>query len=247
MGWARVCELVQAADKGLEVVRLLKFMEVSVRTAIIAATLFAAAFTAPANPLQAQALPSVDAWQIGPIIRSRNYSVGMPLYPVQNDRSWHFDFPYPSVDAGHVHYLTYNQGPLSGRRSIVLRYRIDAAAGVQFVSREHPQLPATLSIYFQRRGDNWSGMGRYEAFRWYSPNEMLVNITPGEHTLKIDLDDPRWISVWGHYAATNPAAFRQAIEDTERVGFVFGSKEGRGHGVYTTGPARFTVLSFQVF
>lgn len=216
------------------------------RTKIIAASLFAAVFTAPAEGLQSRGSSGADAWQIGPIIRSRNYSVGMPLYPVQNGQGWHFDFPNPSVDAGHVHYLTYNHGPLSGKRSIILRYRIDAAPGVRFIAREYPELPATISLYFQRRGDNWSGRGKYEAFRWYSPNETLVSITPGEHTLKIDLDDPRWISVWGHHAATNPAAFRQAVNDTERVGFVFGSREGRGHGVYATGPARFTVLKFEV-
>lgn len=216
------------------------------RTSIIASALFAAASSLYVGALQAQVFSKAEDWQIGPIIRSKNYSVGMPLYPVQQGRRLHFEFPYPTAAVGHVHYLTFNHGPLVGKRSIVLRYRIDAAPGVKFVSREHPQLPATLSLYFQRRGDNWSGKGRFEAYRWYSPNETLVSLRPGEHMLKIDLNDTRWISVWGHHASTNLGAFTAAIEETERVGFVFGSREGRGHGVYTTGPARFTVISFEV-
>jgi hypothetical protein len=214
------------------------------RHTIRAVILAMACATAPTTPLHA-ATPAAEAWEIGPIIRSKNYSVGMPLIPTASGRGWHFDFPYPSVDAGHVHYLTFNHGPLTGKRKIVMRYRIDAPRGVRFVPREHPDLPATLSFFFQRRGDSWSGKGRYEAYRWYSPEHSLVSLRPGEHELVVDLQDS-WISVWGHAAPTNPYAFRDAIDGAERVGFVLGSRQGRGHGVYATGPARFTVLSFEV-
>jgi len=217
-----------------------------VRTVVaaIVASLLGAPLAAQDDLPQAQRGLRADAWQIGPVIGSRNYSVGMPLSPIQGPQGWHFDFPYAVVEAGHVHYLTFNHGPLTGKRKIVLRYRIDARPGVRFVSQEHPHLPATLSLYFQRRGDNWKAKGRFEAYRWYSPNENLVSLAPGEHKLELDLDD-RWISVWGHTAATNPAGFKGAIDEADRVGFVFGSREGRGHGVYATGPARFTVLSFE--
>ena len=44
----------------------------------------------------------------------------------------------------------------------------------------------------------------------------------------------------------DPRDFRAALAGAERVGFVFGSESGRGHGVYATGPARFTLLDFRV-
>ena len=42
-------------------------------------------------------------------------------------------------------------------------------------------------------------------------------------------------------------AFRLAAPaDPDRLGLVFGSSEGRGHGVFATRPARFTLLSFRI-
>jgi hypothetical protein len=218
--------------------------EIFMRAMMIAATLLTmASATVPTSALHAQS-PGAGAWEIGPIIRSRNYSVGMPLRPTPSRRGWYFDFPYPSVDAGHVHYVTFNHGPLTGRSRIVMRYRVDAAPGVRFVSRETPGLPATISLYFQRRGDYWSG-SRFRHYRWYAPDHTVVDLTPGEHQLSVSLNDS-WISVRGEPVAANPLAYREAIADTGRVGFVLGTRAARGHGVYATGPARLTVTSFQV-
>lgn len=208
-----------------------------------AAALIAAASAGPAS---AQPHPSeAGAWEIGPIVRARNLSVGMPRQPSPARRGWSFDFPYPSVGAGHVHYLTFVHGPLTGRRRIEMRYRIDAAPGVRFVPRESPDQPAVLSLYFQRAGDTWSGRGRYETYRWYAPERTIVPLTPGEHVVSVPLDEA-WISVAGRTAAADRAAWREALDETGRVGFVLGWPLGRGHGVYATGPARMTVLSFRI-
>ena len=64
--------------------------------------------------------------------------------------------------------------------------------------------------------------------------------------MSVSLDDPRWISVFGKPAATSPEGYAAAMAQTARVGLVFGSAEARGHGVYATGPARFTLLDFRV-
>ena len=126
-----------------------------------------------------------------------------------------------------------------------MRYRVDAARGVRFMSREQPDQPATISLVFQQRGDNWSGRGRYESYRWYAPAQTVAELTPGEHQMVVDLDDG-WTSVQGGPAAADPNGFRTAIDNAERVGIVFGWRNARGHGVYATGPARLTVTSFEV-
>ena len=188
---------------------------------------------------------ATDAWEIGPMIRGKNYSVGLPPTPAPQRRGWSFAFPYPSAEQGHVHYLTFRHGPLRGASCIVLRYRIDAAPGVRFIPRENPEQPATVSLYFQRAGDTWSAK-RHPNYRWYAPEATMRPLQRGVFEISADLADGNWISVLGQPASAHPEAFRQALDETDRVGFVLGSSVARGHGVFATGPARFTLISFEV-
>jgi hypothetical protein len=199
---------------------------------------------AVALPSQAAA-QSAGMWQIGPVIQGRNYSVGMPRAPIPAGRGWYFDFPYPHPGAGHVNYVTFNPGSLAGKSRIVVRYRVDASPGVRFVPRRHPEQPATISLYFQRRGDNWGGSGQFEHFRWFAPAAAVREIRPGVHEMSVSLRDG-WTSVLGRRAANNPWAFDAAIRETASVGLLFGTAGGRGHGVYATGPSRFTLISFRI-
>ncbi|AJA06964.1 hypothetical protein SKP52_00055 [Sphingopyxis fribergensis] len=185
-------------------------------------------------------------WEIGPIIRGKNYSQGMPLRPQPTRTGWQFDFPVGSAAAGHVHYVTFRPGPIAPGSRIVVRYRVDGRTGTRFVPQESPHVPATVSLYFQRRGDNWSAKGRYEDFRWYAPAATVREIALGEHEISVPLDDPNWISVFGRTAALKPGAIEAALADIDRIGLVFGSPSARGHGVYATAPARFTLLSFRI-
>ncbi|MDZ3830588.1 MAG: hypothetical protein U0S50_02075 [Sphingopyxis sp.] len=196
-------------------------------------------------PTATQAQRAAD-WVIGPIIRGKNYSQGMPLQPRPARQGWRFDFPAPDRDAGHVHYVTFHPGSLAGKSRIVARYRIDAPPGTRFVPQESPDLPATLSLYFQRRGDNWGAKGRYQYYRWYAPSATMQKIAPGEYRVEVRFDDPDWISVLGRKAADAPDAFRAAMTETDQVGLVFGSASARGHGVFATRPARFTLLDFDI-
>ena len=187
------------------------------------------------------------AWEIGPVLRGRNYSVGMPPAPVPAARGgWSFDFPYPNERAGHVHYLTTATGSLLGRSRIVMRYRIDAARGVRIAPRENPRAPATLTLYFQRRGDNWSGRRRYEHYRWYASHANRVALSPGEHEVTLSLEGHNWKSLTAATGDQVPAEFRDALINAGRVGFVLGGGGSAGHGVYSTGPARFTLISFRI-
>lgn len=213
-----------------------------IRTALIAC---AASIGLAAVPVLA-ALPPAHAWEIGPIIKGRNYSHNMPVRPTPVREGFQIDFPYPDAAAGHIHYVTFPHGSLTGKSRIVMRYRIDAAPGTRFVPQEYPDRPAVLSLYFQQRGDTWTAKGRYETYRWYSPASTVVPVTPGEHVLSVDLDD-QWISVFGKTPDLKPGGFRAALANTGRVGFTLGTKnDGRGHGVFATAPATLTVTSFEV-
>jgi hypothetical protein len=127
----------------------------------------------------------------------------------------------------------------------VLRYRIEAAPGVRILPITGPQLPSIITLYLQRRGDNWSGTGRFEAYRWYATFASQSPISPGEHVMIASLDGP-WTAVERSNARSSPAAFRDAVADAERVGFVLGGGDGYGHGIFATGPARLVVTSFRV-
>lgn len=191
----------------------------------------------------ALAAPGASEWRIGPIIKGRNYSVNMPATLDQGRGGPGFDFPYPTAAAGHVHYVTVPADGLRNARRITLRYRIDAARPVRFVPQESPAEQATLSLYFQQAGDRWTA--RYPTHRWYSPADRVMPLTPGTHTVSIALDEP-WVAMMGGDSHDLPEAFARASADAANVGFVLGSASGRGHGVFATGPARFTVLDFRI-
>jgi hypothetical protein len=178
-------------------------------------------------------------WEIGPIINGKNYSIGMPLRPMQTADGWAFDFP---LTPGSVHYVTSRYGSLAGKSHIVMRYRIEADANTQFAP---PCCPGFLSIgptmYFQQRGDDWNTDGK----RWWATFKTTMPIKPGEYELDIPLDGP-WTSVFSMSAAKNPQQFMTAKMYADRVGFTFGGGDGYGHGVYATGQARFVVTSFVI-
>lgn len=211
----------------------------SIRLTAFAAALFACGLTGTALA----AAPSAGQWEIGPIIRGQNRSVGMALRPVQTPAGATFDIPGPTAANGHVHYVTVATRPLAGARRITLRYRIDAPPGTRFVPQESPSERATLSLYFQRAGDRWTM--RYPDWRWYAPASRVIDLRPGTHTVSIGLGED-WVAMTGPGAHANRTGFARALEETARVGFVFGSAGGRGHGVYATRPARFTILDFEI-
>ncbi len=202
----------------------------------------AATIAIPTVALQAVG-PSAAQWAVGPIIKGRNYSVNMPQTMFETREGPAFDFPYPSAANGHVHYVTVPVQSLEGANRLTLRYRIDAKPETRFFEQENPQGEATLSLYFQRTGDRWTA--RTPHHRWYSPSNRVMPLRPGTHTVSISLDEP-WIAMMGGDAKTLPQEFDSALRDTAYVGFTFGGGSGRGHGVYATSPARFTVLDYRI-
>lgn len=187
------------------------------------------------------AMPPAEVWQIGPVIRGKNYSAGMPATMQQGAKGpW---FAFPMRGEGEVHYVTLPLRSLEGAKAITVRYRIDAAPGARLMAADG-SAQGTFGLAIQRSGDNWTARGRYEAYRWYSPEAPVM--TPGTHTFTARLDDPRWVGVLSSTAANNPRAFAAALSEAQSISMTFGGGSGRGHGVYATAPARFTLLDFSI-
>jgi hypothetical protein len=58
--------------------------------------------------------------------------------------------------------------------------------------------------------------------------------------------DEMWTNVHGQLTSLDREGFSAALEDTGRVGLAFGSVLRRSHGVYPSGPARVTLLDFDI-
>lgn len=202
------------------------------------------ATAALAVPVAISAMPGAQAWEIGPLVRGRNYSVGMPAHPRPGPKgSLVLDIPLEGV--GQIDAMTTPVGPLAGARRIILDYRVDAAPGTRFIADEMPDEPAAVSLYFQQAGDNWSGRGRFASYRWYAPGRTVIPLSPGRHTVTIGLDEA-WTNVRGQSNQVESAGFAAAMADTATLGVAFGSAGRRSHGIYATGPARFTLLRLDI-
>jgi hypothetical protein len=192
----------------------------------------------PGDPMVSP-LMIASNWEIGPIIDGKNYSVGMPLHPVQTNDGWAFDFP---LKPGKVGYVTFRYGSLSGKSHIVMRYRVELDPDVQLFPTCCSELPAQgPTVYFQQRNDDWNTDG----MRWWATFNSPFPIRPGEREVDIPLDGA-WTSVFKMTAASNLQQFVSAKVNADRVGFTFGGGDGYGHGVYANGNARFVVTSFKI-
>lgn len=213
------------------------------RTAALASLMLIASGAAPAAEARQPATTApAGEWVIGPIINGRSYSPGMPLHPTPMPQGgWKIDLPR---SPGSLHYVTFRHGSLAGKSRIVIRYRVEAERGAQILPNKYPTLPALITPYFQRSGDNWSARGRYEAYRWFG-TFATQQIRPGEHVLVAPLNG-LWTAVETSNARTNPAGFRDAVANADQLGIAFGGGDGFGKGIYATGRARIVVTEFRV-
>lgn len=191
---------------------------------------------APAAP------PTARIWEIGPVIRGRNYSVDTPASPAQSRGGMVIPVP---LAPGSVHYVTMPSGSLAGAHRIVMRYRVEMAPGVTIRPITAPASPSIITLYFQRGGDDWSARGRFETYRWYATFASQSPIAAGDHTIVAPLTG-NWTAVQSSSARSNPGGFAAALAGAGRVGFVLGGGDGYGHGVFATGPARIVVTDFRI-
>ncbi len=174
-------------------------------------------------------------WTIGPVIGTKNYSVGMPLHPSAID-GWSFDFP---ALPGSVHYVTTPAPTLALGQSITITFEV-RGAGELLAVQPIPK-PGLLRLHIQREGDDWTAEGNYQHYRFWS---RPIDLLPGTHTLTVPLDFEKWTGVWGK---SDQAGFSTTVANAAVVGFSFGHSAA-GHGVYRTSPepVRFILKNFAV-
>ncbi len=179
-----------------------------------------------------------DSPPVREAVRDTGWSVGAPkANPVAGN-----SFEIPTT--GSINYIT-RRASLAGKSRITLRYRVDMGEGVTIVPKCCPALPSQITLYFQRSGDNWSGAGKFETYRWFATFATQMPITAGEHEMVAPLD-ANWTAIMTSSRETNPQGFADAVANAERVGFTLGGGDGYGHGVRATGPARLTITYFGV-
>jgi len=196
-----------------------------------------------ALPAAGNAVPPARAWEIGPWVHGRNYSVGMPASPSPAAGGGAM-FQFPVAGRGQIDAMTTPVSSLQGARRITLRYRIDAAGRTRFVPEEAPEEVATVSVCFQRSGDDWSARGRYESYRWYVLARAVVPLAPGVRSVTIGFDEP-WVNVHFSSNSQDPEGYSAALANASRIGVAFGSAGLRSYGVYAPA-ARFTLLGLDI-
>lgn len=175
---------------------------------------------------------SADAWNI-------LYSPGMPPHPYSYDVGWAFDFPQ---DTNGVDYVTHTMLGSITARSATCMFRVEGTGQLKATEGD---APARVRLFFSRRGDNLSGQGPYEFFRWWSIN--FVDLVPGSYALSAPLQPEEWYSVLGR-RGNDPAAitgFAGAAADISSVGMTFGGMFA-GHGVTAVGSVKFICTGYSL-
>jgi len=161
------------------------------------------------------------------------YGPGMPGSPELAAPG--FKFALPTLPAS-VHYLVAQiSRPVAQtvKASFTFELSADAVLTAHMPNGSNPDdgVPG-VRLYFQRRGDDMSGAGEYEFYRWWSVDR--VEIKPGSFELAAGLEDPaKWLSVYGKTGNLSPDQFREAAADCLVVGMTFGGWFA-GHGVALT-------------
>lgn len=178
-------------------------------------------------------------WIIGPIVNGKNYSERMPLRPTATATGWKVAMPVGSqIDA-----IDRDTGPLPLGGTVSFMLRTINPNGARIVPFETPEGGATVALYFQRKGDNWTAGGKYETYRWYcSPT---VDLMQGGG-LSVRLVPEEWGAIMSTQGKDNPDAFKAALANASRIGLTFGGPGGRSHGVIADKPVEFELVSFEI-
>lgn len=125
--------------------------------------------------------------------------------------------------------------PLKDKRELVIEAEIEGEAFAIPEMGEAP-MPATITPLFQRRGDNWSGEGKFDGYRWYAGFASRF-LRDAPLTIAAPLEaQARWGGVQTFYSDEQPEAFAAALADTALAGAGFGgSATSTTHGIFGHG------------
>jgi hypothetical protein len=123
-----------------------------------------------------------------------SYSQGTAL-SVAAGELWQFDFPaYP----GHVNMVTKSTGALTGQQLTAV-FEEDESGPIWFWAFDagntcNPGSPPQTHLYFQRAGDDMSGVGGMQYYRWWSRGIDISGIKHGDHRVGPKCLDERFWS-----------------------------------------------------
>ena len=151
-------------------------------------------------------------------------------------------FKFPKQDG--AHYFTRKADSIKQGSVITFRFTI-AGPGTLVPTGKGDEPPATVSIHVTRKGTDIT-KEEHADWRWWSESTTL---TAGEHTIRavVAPANHSWIQMRGQPASTRPQEFAKAFAEAGRIGFTFGGKFFRGHGVKANGgDVSITIHEFSV-
>ena len=170
------------------------------------------------------------------------YSSNMPTsMTLGSDGGYFFDFP--NVDG--VHYVVEN---ISGLRQGQIINMTFSVTGDGTVLSVQGGTPGKVTLYMQRAGDNLSGAGAYQQYRYWAGGHS-TSLVAGDYTISVQLNPDQWGDVFGASGSQYPNGFADCVTNANLIGFTFGDPGlgATGHGCYVpNGNARFTLKSFTV-
>lgn len=183
-------------------------------------------------------IAAAQGWEI-------RYSKGVVLNAPAAGLEFSLDFP---LFPGSVHYIT-KPVQLAASRAASASFTITTHDQPKFDYRTEADNncdnPAAVRLFLQRQGDDMSGAGQYEFYRWWS--NAGTALKEGAVTVDVALEPALWTSVFGKTGDNNPAAFAEAMANIGNVGVTFGGGCFYGHGVrILNGRATFTMNRFAV-
>lgn len=168
------------------------------------------------------------------ITNSRNMPAQMTR---ASDGSYFFDFP--SSDG--VHYVVEPAPQLQMGQVVKLDFNVSGSGTVLPVQGD----TAWVTLFMQRRGDNLTGSGPYQQYRYWGAKARLAN---GDGTASCTLTPDQWTDVFGKPGTDFQTAFQDCVANAEMIGMTFGDPGAgaTGHGCYSSGGNRFTLKSFTI-
>lgn len=200
--------------------------------AFVAAVLVGAYFYTHQRRSRAQ-----TGWQIGPIIRGKNFSAGYPDRP-QPLAGGVCAFDFVTGRHNHVHYLTRDCEPLAGAKELRVRFSVHGAG--PWLDQETEKAGRVL-VYIEQRENSWSSSDPNT--RWWARDFMVEPLTAGAWEMVVPLDVKHWTNVNGQ---RDPNGFAACLVNTGRMGLTFGGGKHFGHGVFTLAPGRFELWKYEV-
>ncbi|MGA9892667.1 MAG: hypothetical protein WBQ55_09980 [Xanthobacteraceae bacterium] len=152
------------------------------------------------------------------------------------------NFSFPAAPHG-VHYVV--EPPPAGialGKTITMSFTL-TGTGTLMPSDTTDTPPATVGLYLNQSGDNFSGHGASAEERLWCGRISVP--AAGSYTTSCVLDPTKWTGVYG--ANPTAAQFQQLLSNLYAVGFSFGGQYFAGHGVYVTnGTVSFTFNSYTI-